>query len=124
MTWLCFLSALLVVVAFFAGSVLENCMSWAVRQRLLRGGKLLSRRSHFAEQWLAPERRTGPLYWLVRHIPHFAWADPAGVIWQYTVTEEWKDECKQMGIVRAWMDLWIYDGQVVQGDPDLGETTA
>ena len=109
MVWL----FLLLIPVFIAGSVMENCMSWAIRQRLLKGGALIIRSSRFADELLTEDKRDGFLYWLARRIPHFLWKDESGDVWQYTVTEEWRDRWRGKGLLAPWFALWFYDGQVL-----------
>lgn len=118
------LAAIVVAVAFLLGGVTENCFTWALRQRLTKGGRLLVRRSHFADGLLSVAQRRGPGYWLARQVPHFLWADERGDIWQYTVKPAWEQRWRGRPLILAWLALWFYDGQVVQGDSELGATMA
>jgi hypothetical protein len=106
---------------FLAGGITENCATWAFRQRIMKGGKVLVRRSHFADRLLPEYHRKGMRYWIAKQVPHFAWADDDGWIWQYTVKPEWEARWKHRSLLLAWAALWFYDGQVVQGDAELGE---
>ena len=105
---------------FIVGGITENCMTWAVRQRMTKGGTLLVRQSHFADELLSEEQKTGFGYWLAKRVPHFLWADKNGDVWQYTVKPAWQERWKGKPLFLAWLALWFYDGQVVQGDAELG----
>lgn len=109
----------LLVVMFVAGGVTENCLSWAVRKRILCGGKLATRPSHFADDCLAIDKRKGFAYWLAKKVPHVLWISPEGEIWQYTVTDEWRKVLNGKPLFAAWLALWFYDGHVVHGDDEL-----
>jgi hypothetical protein len=108
-------------VLFLAGGITENCATWAIRQRVLRGGRVLVRRSHFADELLPPAHRRGVRYWLARQVPHYAWADSDGYVWQYTVRDEWRAKWQQKSLLLAWLALWFYDGHVVAGDVEFGD---
>ena len=110
----------LVLSALIVGAISENCLTWAVRQWFLNGGKVLIRRSLFADEL---QRATDPfLYWLANQVPHFLWADRDGKIWQYTIKPEKKEAWRQKSVFGAWLELWFYDGYVVQGDKILGDS--
>jgi hypothetical protein len=109
---------LLAPALFLAGGVTENCATWAYRQRLMKGGRVLVRRSHFADELLPPEHRRGVRYWLAKQVPHFCWLSPSGEIWQYTVKAEWREKWRQKSLFFAWAALWWYDGEIVQGDDE------
>ena len=119
------IEALVVIISFalfFAGSITENCATWAVRKRLFHGGRLRIRPSGFADDVFPPERRRGWLYGLFKRVPHFLWESPDGGITQYTVKASDRMKMRGRFAVLAWLRLWFYDGEVVPGEALPGDT--
>jgi len=115
------LHLLLIPLVFVVGGITENCLTWAARMRLFYGGKILVRKSLFADDVLPEDKRSGFGYWLAKQVPHFLWADVDGHIYQYTVKDDWREKERGLGLFGAWLALWFYDGQVVKGDSVLGD---
>ena len=93
----------------------ENCLSWAVRKGNRHGGRLLMRRSTFADDTLPEKYRKGFVYWLACRVPHFVWETPDGTLLQYTVSKEgrqWEDGMPT-NVFGVWTRIWHFDGWVV-----------
>jgi len=116
------LSILAFIIGAIGGLLTENCLTWAARNCLLQGGKLICRPSTFADDTLPSQHRKGLGYWLAKRVPHFLWQTPEGAVMQYTVSPEGRqaEERGSKGLLAAWARIWFYRGHVVAGDDYCG----
>lgn len=93
--------------------LLENCISWAIRKRIVCGGHLKFKRSTLADdiyydKWY---------YILAKYlIPHVIWIDSENNKWQYTIKAKAKQELRNKNTFLVFFSLFMYDGEVVALD--------
>lgn len=103
--------------------MMENCLTWAWRQRIFRKGKVKRVTSQFATELYPPEKRNGFLYRLAKLVPHFVWNNPQDGHWyQFTIKEEKKFEWGKQNTLMAWLSLIAYDGEVRRADEHINGT--
>lgn len=90
--------------------VMRNCLTYAVGQWRREGGYLLIRRSRLAVAFRLPHWH--PLWW----VPHFLHMSPTGRITQYRPSEEQSRVDCAANHWWAWVRLWHFDGEIVEGD--------
>lgn len=111
----------LLIIFFLAGSVVENCLTWAIRQKILFGGKILYRKSIFYNDAIEGKDKSLFLYKVLKIIPHFVWVDKENNIWQYSVKESWKKGWFSRSFLGIVIALLYYDGEIKKGDPVFGD---
>jgi len=90
--------------------VRSNCFVYALRKWWAEGGSIIIRRSQLAAMF--PRRRYHPVNW----IPHFLHRTRCLKITQFVPTAKAKERHLKIGLLRAWLDLWSFEGEVIGDD--------
>ena len=88
----------------------SNCLAYALRKWVTEGGSIIIRRSQLAEMF--PRPRWHPVNWL----PHFLHRARCLEITQFVPTEATKERHQKIGLWRAWLELWSFEGEVTGDD--------
>jgi len=90
--------------------VRSNCFVYALRKWWAEGGSIIIRRSQLAAMF--PRPRWHPVNW----VPHFLHRARCLKITQFVPTEQTKERHKRGGLIRAWLELFWFEGQVIGDD--------
>lgn len=91
---------------------MKNCLTYALKMWLQRGGYVLIRRSRFHEEF-GPVSKWHPAFW----VPHFLHRTKDHIVTQYVPTEEDRAAGKYQSAFRKWLKLWHFDGVIAGDDP-------
>ena len=90
-----------------------NCFTYAIGKRIREGGYLMCRKSYLEKMF------PRPAWHPVHLVPHFLHRTHDHVVTQYVPTEEQKQRHLKVGLWRAWLDLWSFDGEVIGDDQPI-----
>jgi len=88
----------------------SNCLAYALRKWATEGGSIIIRRSQLANMFPRPK------WHIVNWIPHFLHRTRCLVITQFVPTARTKERHLKIGLLRAWLDLWSFEGEVIGDD--------
>lgn len=88
----------------------SNCLAYALRKWVIEGGSIIIRRSQLANMFPRPK------WHIVNWIPHFLHRTRCLVITQFVPTARTKERHLKIGLLRAWFDLWSFEGEVIGDD--------
>ena len=77
---------------------------------MTEGGSIIIRRSQLANMFPRPK------WHIVNWIPHFLHRTRCLVITQFVPTAGNKERHLKIGLLRAWFDLWSFEGEVIGDD--------
>jgi len=88
-----------------------NCLTYAFNKWLREGGYLLMRKSKLAEEF-GIKSKWHPVSW----VPHFLHRDKNHVVTQYTATDEQRAANQKRGVLKTWINLWNFEGEIIGDD--------
>ena len=92
-----------------------NCLTYALKKWASDGGYIMIRRSQLRVMF------PRPLWHPVHLVPHFLHRTHDHFVTQYVPTDEQKAEHLRLGLWRAWLDLWSFQGHVIGDDQPISK---